>query len=266
MHMEVFMIETTRRPGAAPVPGAAATRRTEMVGEHLVGIQVGLRAGDVLAVGRGMVCLDAALRGWHGWLHNLGFEGDDLREAHQRVLLRLYGAAQRHVGEEIRNPDAFARQAAAWELRDLARERRGAAELDLDDAHVLGEVEASGVRWREDPVRLLEDEREMEEARRTFHRFFRQYRQLASAARPSKLAGKHLTAWFVVRVQRRRADEAARTLRVSHLAGGGRQVVWQWAKRGCERVLRLAAVDPQPERARVMREAAMATSPPRRSP
>jgi hypothetical protein len=246
------MIETIR-PCPSPSP-----RRPDTVGERLLEIQRALRAENLPAVSRGMLRLDGALRSWHAWIHGRGFRGDDLAEAHQRILLRLYAVAQRHQATDIRSADGFARQAADWVLRDLASERRAAAEHDdIHDSNVLRRVEASGVPSRDDITRLMEGERALRDARRAFRAFFRSYLERAAGDLPRR----QLIAWFFVRVRRRSADQTARVLGVTGLAQGGRPAVWQWAKRGCDRVLRLADADPDTERARVMREAAVGSAP-----
>ena len=225
------------------------------MGELFVLIQCALREGDTLALGRHVYRLDYALRDWNGWMRRFVFTDADLDEARQRVLLRIYAAAQSSLNEDVRAPQTYAMNAAAWELKDLARERRRHRVVAIDDDGVRGEVEESGVHAMGDLLAKLEGERVLEEARSVFHAYFEAYLQLAGAS-PSPVPRNQLRAWLIVRVQGRSADEAAQELNVTHLADAGRQTVWQWARRGRDLVARIAASDPDARRAQVMRGAA----------
>jgi len=179
----------------------------------------------------------------------------DLAEARQRILLRLYAMTQRHADLAIENGDAFARAAARWELSDLARERRR-REVPLDRATATSALERWSTQAAEDLAAKLEGERVLEEARGVFEAHLAHYRRVAVRSGRGRLAGQHVAAWFMLRVQGKPATEVAVALGVEAMAGGGRAVVWQWAKRGRDLVLRVADADPDHERARIIRAAA----------
>jgi len=69
-------------------------------------------------------------------------------------------------------------------------------------------------------------------------------------------AALQVDAWYQLRLQKKSALEVAADLGVSHQAKGGVSTVQQWAKRGAEKILRLALADEDQERAAVMRRAA----------
>jgi hypothetical protein len=231
--------------------------RSESIGELVLKLQDAFRRGDDLAVARRVYRLNHAVRAFDGLCRRFGCRDESsLDEARQRVLLRLYATTQRHAGETIANAEAFARTAAEWELRDLARERRR-PETTFDESDPPSALERSGVHAAEDLFAKIEAERVLEEARRVLETHVARYRRAASRSGRGRLGEQHVAAWFMLRVQGRAAEDVARSLGVEEMAGGGRPLVWQWARRGRDVVLRLCDEDGDAVRARIMRAAAI---------
>jgi hypothetical protein len=228
------------------------------VGELVVKLQDAFVRGDRLAVGRRMHRMNRAVRCFDGLCRRLGCHDDaSMDEARQRILLRLYALAQRHATLPIEHPETFARQAAQWELRDLAREQRR-LEISLDEHDPPSAVERSGKNAVDDLVAKIEAEQLLEEARRVFRAHVDEYARLAAESGRGRLGGQHVVAWWMLRVQGRPSEQVARELGVDRSTTAGRAVIWQWARRGRDAVLRIADVDADRERARVMRAATAA--------
>jgi len=227
--------------------------RWESVGELLLKLQRALLDGDALALERRVYRLNYAIRVYDPLCKRFGCrDASSLGEARQRILLRLYAAVQRRGNAPITSPDGFARRTVEWELSDYARERRRRlAQLDQEG------LEKSGIYESDDLLAKFEGERLLEEARQKLHAFVGHYTSVAAAEGRGRLGARHVGAWFALRVQGRPADEVARMLGVAESPDAGRALVWQWAKRGRDLVLRVATSDTDPERARVMRAAAL---------
>lgn len=230
--------------------------RSESVAELAAKLQDAIRRGDRTAVDRRMLRLDRAIAEYDGLCIRLGVRREGLPEARQAILVRLYDALHRRAETTIDNFGAFAQQAAEWAVRDLLRKRRSREIPIGDEPWPQGTHDDSGVYSVQEVAAQARLELLLEESRRRLSTYVGQYVRAAAALGRVRRGPQQLIAWFLLRVQRRPAEEVARMLGIGSGANGGVDAVAQWAHRGAELIERLAEGDADKERASVMRTAA----------
>lgn len=211
-----------------------------------------LHAGDGHAERRRFRRLAVAVGRHDGIWRKMGV-GDDahLDEVRQSMLLKLWGLMKKWAAgaERPRNPTAYVWETAKNVAKDLRRKeaRKGKWHMraDLDDP----EVERSGVFTLEDLAEKADDQRVQERRMMQLRGHLQAYVAAAANTRVQE-PERMLQAWFDARVLKRDATEIANEL------GETTATVWQWATRGARLIAKLAALDPDHERAKFMRAAA----------
>jgi len=222
----------------------------ESVGNLVEKLQKAVAAGDPAAEQRRLERLGAAVHSYDGLCRRYGLDDpDQIAEARQLTLIKLHRALRR--GRSVDKPEGWARVVARNTIIDIVRrkQRQARRERVLDPERTA--YPAENQEPEPDPE-LLE--------RRMFKLFLYCVfvTRRGKNRRRNELRVKELSAWYLLRIVHRPANEVAHKLGATHLSGGGLGAVYKWAERGAQRVRQIAEFDPEHPCAEALRIAAEA--------
>lgn len=234
--------------------GIRSAQGIETLGELITRGILALREGDRDAQHRRSRRLSDALRRFDGMWRAMGLrDAADLDEVRQTLLIKLWRTMARWAaGAELPSDlGGYARQIGVNVARDLfasrGRMRKLRADRPIDDPV----VEASGAFTLHELAARAEEERRVEEWSVRLRAHLDAYKVQARCTAVRE-PGRMLQVWYALRVHKRAAADLAAELGVTEAT------VWQWARRGAALIARLAAADPDLDRAETMRAAILA--------